>query len=136
MTCPEGTIERAGYKATRSDTKKTYRVKPACIKDVGKPGKTPADQKIVTDHGMNLGAYGYKDVIYTKSDERHKALQKAIQEISASKGKSEHDVAVQIMRWLNLLYVFSKNSHKKINLVLYRDRNWIGRTYLGKDYTA
>ena len=136
MSCPEGMIKRVGYKATRSDTNTTYKVKPTCIKDVGRPGKTPAAKRIVSDDEFDLSAYGYSNLADMKAEQRHSALRKAIKGASSSEGKDEHDAAVKVMRRLNYLYVLTKNTQPTLNKLLERDRNWIGRTYLGKDYTA
>lgn len=124
-------IKRIGYKAVRSDTQKSYKVAPACIKDVGKPGKTPPEQKIVTDDDLDLSVYGYTNLIHTKAAPRHGALHKAIQGVAASEGKSEREAAVKVMRRLNYLYVLTKNTQKTLNKILERDRNWISQTYIG-----
>lgn len=136
MSCPEGKIKRVGYSATRSSTGKTYKVKPTCIRDVGKPGKTPSGQRIISDDELDLSVYGYSNIADMKADERHKVLGKAINGISSSDKKSEHEAAVKVMRRLNYLFVLTRNTQVTLSKLLERDRNWIGRTYLGKDYTA
>lgn len=136
MSCPKGMIERAGYSAVRSATNKAYRVKPACIRDVGKPGKTPESQRILTNDDLDLGVYGYKDIVNMKAEARHNALEKAIKGVMVSEKVDKHDAAVKVMRRLNYLYVLNRNTQVTVGKLLERDRNWVGRVYLGKDYTA
>lgn len=136
MTCPEGKIERVGYKATRTSTGKSYKVKPACVRDVGKPGKTPSSKRIVTDDELDLSIYGYSNIADMNADARHKVLSAAIRGISSSSKKTEHDAAVKVMRRLNYLFVLTRNTQVTLSKILERDRNWIGRTYLGKDYAS
>lgn len=136
MKCPEGMIERVGYKAVRSATNKSYKVKSTCVPDVGRPGKTPASKRIATDDDFDLSVYGYTNLADMKADARHMALKKAINAVSSSEGRDDHDAAVKVMRRLNYLFVLTKNTQPSLNKILERDRNWIGRTFLGKDYTA
>lgn len=136
MKCPEGEIERVGYKATRSSTGKSYSVKPACVRDVGKPGKTPASQRITTSDDLDMAVYGYTNLNDMKADARHGVLQKVIQGVMGSKKMSEHDAAVKVMRRLNYLSILNRNTQVTLSKVLERDRNWVGRTYLGKDYAS
>lgn len=136
--CPEGEIHRKAYNATRSSSGTSYHVKSVCIKDEGKPGKTPKSKRIVANLSNpedELGQYGYSDLRTLKADQRHAALTKAINSLSKSKGLSVHDAAVKVMRRVNLLMVLNKNTHKTLSMELERDRNWIGRTYLGVDYS-
>lgn len=136
-TCPDGMIERTGYKAMRSSTRKAYTVKPTCIKDVGKPGKTPASQRIVSADQLDLAVYGYSNIADMKSDARHNALRKAINGVASSDSKeAAHDAAVKVMRRLNFLFVLTRNTQATLSKILERDRNWIGATYLGKHYSS
>lgn len=56
--------------------------------------------------------------------------------MSSSEGKDEHDAAVKVMRRLNYLFVLTRNAQPTLSKILERDRNWIGRKYLGKNYSA
>jgi len=123
MKCPDGMIERVGYKAVR---------RPACVPDTGKPGKTPVSQRLPVVEDLDLSSYGYTDLHNLTVKERHDALEKAIKAFSS---KSEHDAAVKIMRRLNYLFVLTRNSQPKLGKILEADRNWIGKKYLGKDYS-
>jgi hypothetical protein len=134
--CPEGTIRRKGYAAVRSATGKIYRVVPACVKDVGKPGKTPASQRIDFDVDFTLEPYGYKDIHTMNADSRHAALARAIASLEKTKNLTKHSAAVKVMRYVNLMFVLNKNTNITLSKTLERDRNWIGRTYLGKDYAS
>lgn len=116
--------------------KKPYNVKPVCIPDVGKPGKTPISQRIVTSDDLDLGKYGYKNITTLTSELRHTALKKTINNIIKEEHISKHDSAVKVMRRLNYLYVLTKNTQKTLSQYLMRDRNWIGKEYLQTDYTA
>lgn len=132
--CELGTIRRKAYDAERSATHKKYHVKSTCIEDVGKPGKTPAAQRITVNEEDDLGKYGYSDIKDIGLEKRRAALKKAITIIMKEKKMGEHEAAVKVMRRLNLLFVLNKNTNKTLSQTLERDRNWVGRTYLGKDY--
>lgn len=72
-SCGSGKIRRKSY--TRKDSKK--RIPSACVKDMGKPGKTPKSKRVLPEPGdkLHLSRYGYST---HKSDlERQKALMKA-----------------------------------------------------------
>lgn len=135
--CPSGKIMREGYTATRASTGKSYKVKKACVKDVGKPGKTPASQRIKASADTDsLEEYGYVNLPSIGAKQRQSILDKAINSISRKKSLSKHDAAVKVMRHLNLLYVYTKNTNEEVNKILKSDRDWVGITYLGKDYTT
>lgn len=134
--CPAGTIRRKGYVAVRSATGNTYKVVPACVKDVGKPGKTPASQRIDFDVDFTLEPFGYKDIRGMKAEDRHAALGRAIASLEKTQHLSKHAAAVKVMRYVNLMFVLNKNTNITLSQMLERDRNWVGRLYLGKDYSA
>jgi hypothetical protein len=136
MICPEGMIERIGYKAVRGENKKVYHVKPTCIPDVGKPGKTPSSEKIISSDELDLSIYGYKDLSKMNAVDRRNALQQAINDIESTESKTKHQAAVKVMRRLNYLYVLTRNSQVSLSKKLETDRNWIGRKYLDKNYKA
>jgi Family of unknown function (DUF5771) len=134
--CPPGTIRRVGYTATRSATGTTYKVPSACVADVGKPGKTPRSQRIVATPDISLETYGYAGISKMSAEDRHDTLAKAIRGIAADKGLTEHVAAVKVMRYVNLMSIYNRNTNPTVSLLMERDRNWIGRVYLGKNYTA
>lgn len=136
--CPEGQIHRKAYNATRSSSGKSYHVKSVCIEDQGKPGKTPKSKRISADLSKpddELGQFGYTNLRTLNAEQRHSALANAIQSIAQMKGLTIHDAAVKVMRRVNLLMILNKNTHKTLSMELERDRNWIGRIYLGVDYS-
>lgn len=81
-----------------------------------------------------LGKYGYGNVIRTPTEERRKSLTRAINGIKTEKNISEHDAAVKVMKRLNVLTILNKNTNVTLSTLLERDRNWVGRKYLGVDY--
>lgn len=133
-SCDKGEIVRKGYDAVRAGKK--YHVKATCIKDVGLPGKTPVERRIPVGDKHDLSVYGYDNLRTLSADKRHSILKKAILEISKKDRISVHDSAVLVMRRLNLLFVLNKNTNVTVSQLLERDRNWIGREYLGRDYTT
>lgn len=133
IKCPPREIPRDAFTATRKSTGKEYKVDEVCIKDLGKPGKTPLDKRIPLEKD-GLGKYGYENIIRTPTEERRKSLTKAIKGIQKEKNISEHDSAVKVMKRLNVLSILNKNTNVTLSLLLERDRNWVGRNYLGVDY--
>lgn len=131
MKCPDGMIERVGYKAVRGS--KAYVVKPTCVPDTGKPGKTPMSKRLPNVDRLDLVPYGYKDLANLTVEERHDALKKAVKSLSS---KSGHDAAAKVMHFLNYLFVLTRNSQPKLGKMLEADRNWISKEYLGKEYSS
>lgn len=144
--CPPGMIKRVAYSATRSSTGKSYSVPAVCVKDVGKPGKTPKSLRIDVDLSeVDLGTYGYKDVDTLSKTKRHDALKLAIVQIAKDKKdmlkplkKSmdtnmsdaiEYRVALKIFKRLNLLAVLNKNTNPKLHTILLEDRDWVKETW-------
>lgn len=134
--CPPGSIRRAGYTAVRSSSGVAYKVAATCVADVGKPGKTPPSERISAKPDISLEAYGYARLTQLTADQRHKALAAAIEGIMEDKGLTKHDAAVKVMRYVNLMTVYNRNTNPTVSVLMGRDRNWIGRVYLGKNYTA
>lgn len=125
MSCPIGEIRRVAY--VRRDGS---HVASTCIKDVGKPGKTPSGQRIPLSKDIDLGEFGYKQIINLNADERHKALTKAIKHLVTSKKITEREAAVKVLRRVNLLSILNKNTNVTTSDLMERDRNWIHRIYL------
>lgn len=134
--CPPGQIRRVSFVATRTATGKTYRVPSACVPDKGAPGKTPVSQRIAFLKDFSLEKYGYKDLSGKKADARRTALRTAIADIAKTEKLTEHIAAVKVMRYVNLMMVLNRGSNKTLGKTLEADRNWIGKTYLGADYTV
>ena len=76
VNCKKGQIKRHSYK--RSDG---THVAATCVKDVGKPGRTPSAKKVLPkpSKDMSLRKYGYSTK--KSSRERRKSLKRASKEI-------------------------------------------------------
>lgn len=130
--CPPGKILRSSYTAKRGNTE--YKVESSCIKDRGNPGKTPPENIIPLNKDDGLSKYGYKNVTKTSTELRRNALKNAINGIKKEKKLNEHDAALKVMRRLNVIMILNKNTNITMSKLIERDRNWVGRNYLGVDY--
>lgn len=128
-SCPPKTIRRVAYSATRSATGTTYKVPSSCVKDVGKPGKTPKSQRITGFKDFDLGTYGYKNLNEKKADERREALKKAIVGVSTKMNVNQHEASVKVLREVNLLAIYSRNTNPTLAKKLEGDKEWIMKTY-------
>lgn len=128
-SCPPKTIRRVAYSATRSATGTTYKVASTCVKDVGKPGKTPKAQRITGFKDFDLGSYDYKNLNEKKADERRVALKKAITGVSNKMSLTEHEASVKVLREVNLLAVYSRTINPSLAKKLESDKEWIMKTY-------
>lgn len=128
-SCPPKTIRRVAYSATRSATGTTYKVASTCVKDVGKPGKTPKAQRITGFKDFDLGAYGYKNLNEKKADERRSALKKAVAGVSTKLNITQHEASVKVLREVNLLAIYSRNTNPILAKKLEGDKGWIMKTY-------
>jgi len=118
VKCPNGKILRKGY--TRKDG--TY-VSPSCVKDMGKPGKTKPSQKVLprpTSGG--LSQYGYEDIRHKTARQRHQSLTKAVQK----------DGYATIVRRLNLLANYNKNTTPSLHEIMRRDLAWMKKELYSK----
>lgn len=122
--CPPGTIRRQGYIATRK--KKTlfsrllkrgtmYRVKDACIKNRGAPGKGPA--VIGPLKKGELKATGYDAT--ASASVRHAAIAKAV----GAYGR------LSTLRKLNAVAVLNTRTSPTRAKTFKSDRNWVKKTY-------
>ena len=115
MSCGPGQIRRASY--TRKDGS---HVKSTCVPDKGKPGKTPASQKVLPK--PKPGLLTNKGYRANKSAEaRHKALDKVIKE----RGESP----LSVFRHLNLIANYTTTSNPEAHAVYKRDMTWIKNKY-------
>jgi hypothetical protein len=103
LKCPNGQIARDGYtrKAyVRTDGVKVSRsvVNTSCVKDMGRPGKTPESEKILPqpDDMIHLSDYGYS--LDRSRDQRREALRKA----------SKENNSLTILRRVNLIRNLSR----------------------------
>lgn len=103
---------------------KSRKVKAGCIKSRGLPGKTSLKYK-GTKKGIGklksgeLGKHGYYSIKTLNKKKRHTALNSAISEYGAS----------MILKKLNALRVYQKNTSPKISSLFYQDMRWIRKKY-------
>lgn len=133
ISCPKGKIVRTGYvrkSYTRSSPyggKKRISVRRtvvpySCISDMGLSGKGPRTigGKLASIGPVRKGTlrkYGYS--LSKPSNLRHRALRKAIK----ARGRNT------IMRKVNAIYVWFKNTNKRYSSIAARDKNWIRENY-------
>ena len=103
-SCEKGKIMRVGYvrkmhhRLSRSGkpvhVEATY-VKETCIPDVGKPGKTPVEERVIPQLKRGeVSQFGYSTKL--ESAERQKALVKAVRELGCS-AIQKHMVALRTL---------------------------------------
>jgi hypothetical protein len=108
--CAKGQIRRKSYSARRKSTKKKYRVKSTCIKDVGLPGR---GKKLFDLTPGLMKAYGYTlDVSDTK---RHSAIKKAVKK----------EGYATVVRRINALSVLHRNTNPQYHKLLEKDKKFI-----------
>jgi hypothetical protein len=119
--CPKGKILRSAY--TRKDG---THVAATCVPDKGKPGKTPAADKVLPKlkPGM-LGQFGYHDVKNLTLKERHAALTKSVQNAGYA----------TTIRRLNAVANYDKLSDPVAHKIFRADMNWV-RNNLGSTYST
>jgi hypothetical protein len=128
--CPKGTILRVGY-----TTKKGRTVRQNCIKSTSPYEGKRADwekaqrrtRRISRNNAIilrqgTLGKYGYKNLKSISTNERHRALSKAIKKLGP----------LSVMRKINILMVFTKNRQPRLSSMYERDKKWIYRNYTVK----
>ena len=119
--CPSGTIRRKAY--TRKSYTRTngtvvrgVHVKAGCVKDKGLPGKTKASRKVLPKPVKGaLGKYGYANIKHMPATKRRTSLTNAV--------KTEG--YAPIIRRLNLIANYNKNSDPKAHTVIRSDIAWI-----------
>lgn len=98
--CGPGQIERVGY--TRSDG--TY-VEPACVKDMGAPGKGEAVLPPIEDTGF-FTKHGFE--LYDKKKRDH-AIKAAIKELEDDEGMTHDEAVTKVIQHIVLPMNYSKN---------------------------
>ena len=115
MSCPKGKIRRSAY--TRKDG---THVGSTCVPDVGKPGKTPASQKVLPKPKPNvLTSKGYR--VNKSAEARHKALDRVVKE----RGESP----LSVFRHLLLIANYTTTSNPEAHAVYRRDMAWVKKKY-------
>ena len=114
-TCPKGYVKRSAYiRITRKGTR--VLVPEQCIRDVGNPGKGYRNGPGIGPlRKGELTKYGYKNVAELSVADRHKALEKAIDEYGS----------LGVWRKLNAVAVYTKRTLPKISKIFKEDMNWI-----------
>jgi len=106
-SCGPGKILRAGY-----TTKKGVRVGPKCVKDTGKPGKTPAAKRVLPTIQPGFLPGWRHDL----PDARRRA---AIEKITNTEG------CASTIRRLNLLANYTKNTSPSTYATARQDMAWV-----------
>ena len=129
MKCPKGMITRNSYKRKQFINKKgtiinSRKVNAGCIKSRGLPGKTSLRYKgrnkgIGKLKSGELGKHGYFNVKNTKMSKRRKALSSAIDEYGAQ----------MLLKKLNALRVYQKNTSPVVSSIFYKDMRWLRKKY-------
>ena len=109
IKCKRGTIRRRAY--TRKNGK---RVKSACIKDIGKPGK---GKRLFTLKKGDLTKHGYS--IKVGKEKRQRALQKA----------KKHIKYATLIRKLNALAILFKNTKPLYSKRAKTDMNYLRKAH-------
>ena len=113
--CKKGYIERSAY-----IKKNKTLVKPTCIKDKGTKGHGKlliASLELSIDK-IDLGKYGYYNIINKTLSERHKALNKILKKEYKSKW-------LPLYRRLILLATLNKRTNPKISKIFKTDATWL-----------
>ena len=109
--CKKGQILKKGY-----TTKKGTKVSPTCVKDMGKPGKSPVIFTIPKkDEGL-LGDYGYE--LKISHEKRVKAIKKSI----------KINGELKVLRYLNAIRTLNKSNERYFNK-LDKDVKWVQKNY-------
>jgi hypothetical protein len=120
MKCPSGMITRNSYKRKQFINKKGTIIKSRCIKSRGLPGKTSLRNKGIGKlKSGELGKHGYFNVKNIKMSKRRKALSSAIDDYGAQ----------MLLKKLNALRVYQKNTNPKISSIFYQDMRWLRKKY-------
>lgn len=115
IKCKKGYIERSAY----IKKNKTI-VKPKCIKDRGAKGHgiiLPASLEIQVDK-IDLGKYGYYNLINKSLSERHKALKKILK-------KEYKNNWLPLYRRLILLSTLNKRTNPKLSKIFKKDATYL-----------
>lgn len=107
--CLQGTIRRKAY-----TTKNGVYVKSTCVKDMGKPGKTPKKDRVLPElKPGKLSSYGYSTFVGVRK--RHDALKAAI----------EDDGYLKILRRLVAVSNYNKRSAPEAHAIMRKDIEWM-----------
>jgi len=106
-------------------TKRGVVVKPAMVKNMGKPGKGFPGGGIGQLKSGVLGKYGYSKVTTLTKRQRHVALNKAIRGMMYGKGMTMRQAVGDLIRRLNATYVYTRRTSPQSSGIFRRDRDWL-----------
>lgn len=114
--CPPGTILRNAY-----TTKRGTLVPATCVKDMGKPGKTPMSARLPSlDDDLHLSEYGYH--ASNSEEKREAALVRAVNAMMKDKKITKSEAVRKIIRHLNLLSILQRNTNPKYSAIFKKDQ--------------
>lgn len=114
--CPPGTILRSAY-----TTKRGTLVPATCVKDMGKPGKTPMSARLPTlADDLHLSDYGYH--ASDSEEKRETALVKAVNSMVKDKKITKQEAVRKLIKHLNLLSILQKNTNPKYSAAFKKDQ--------------
>ena len=118
-TCRKGYVLRRKY--TRRRSGKVLRVKTACIKDRGLPGKgfKGVGPGIGPLREGDLSQFGYIKVAKLSVVQRHVALKKAVKAYGS----------LSVWRKLNAVAVYTKNTSPLVSRIFKSDMAWVKREF-------
>jgi len=123
LVCPKGMVKRAGYirKTHKRHTRTgdvisiSQRIIPAtCIQSRG----IGSDVRIPVS-GHELGNYGYHSVVSMSVQSRHRALNKAVNDMGY----------LPIIKKLNALATLNRNTNPNISQIFKTDQEWLSEKY-------
>ena len=118
--CRKGQILRSGYMRGRT------LVKPACIKDLGKKGKTKKSEKVLPKlQPGKLSGHGYS--LDKKAELRRRALMRASRD--PKKGVVTHDKMLKTLRRVVVLKNYTKKSQPQNAKKYSADAKWMQKEY-------
>ena len=114
--CPPGTILRSAY-----TTKRGTLVPATCVKDMGKPGKTPMSARLPTlADDLHLSDYGYH--ASDSEEKREAALVKAVNSLMKDKKITKQEAVRKLIKHLNLLSILQRNTNPKYSAAFKKDQ--------------
>ena len=114
--CPPGTILRTAY-----TTKRGTLVPATCVKDMGKPGKTPMSARLPTlSDDLHLSEYGYHAADSTQK--REAALVKAVNSMVKDKKITKQEAVRKLIKHLILLSILQRNINPKYSSIFKQDQ--------------
>lgn len=116
--CPSGTIRRKGYSAVRRG--KTFRVKSACIKDRGAPGRWQTVKNMLGIGPLRKGSLtslGYRHTL--PAAERHAVLDNVVRKYGRN----------STIRKLNAIATYAKRTAPSRSLVYKTDMHYVQKKY-------